>query len=196
MQGYKNQYNVFDEENHIQPDFDKAKFKTLHGQDLGWAMLEPINLAKSHYHEIELSKRFSPGQKALYFFWYLDAQVKNGGFIQFYWNGYRKYLPAIKEGLELVGDSQVLEIVDSADIEYLGNKDKFLIQKEKDDWKPLYKSLTKFDELDQIFYRLRNAQKITYAFSLDLLHQYCVRKILIWPAKLGFSSLSSHKISS
>jgi uncharacterized protein YwqG len=33
------------------------------------------------------SKRLSPGQKALFFIWYLDAEVTNGGFIQFYWNG-------------------------------------------------------------------------------------------------------------
>jgi hypothetical protein len=71
-------YNSFDKDNHLQPVFDKAKFDTLHGWDFGWEILEPINIAKGDEDEFQLSKRFSPGQKALYFIWYLDAQVTNG----------------------------------------------------------------------------------------------------------------------
>jgi hypothetical protein len=92
-------YNVFEKENHLQPIFEKERFDNLHGWEFGWEILSFINIAKSDDNERELSKRFSPGQKALYFFWYLDAQVTNGGFIQFYTNGYRNYLPTIIEGL-------------------------------------------------------------------------------------------------
>ena len=102
-------YNTFDEANHLQPVFDKAKFSTLHGWDFGWAILEPINIAKGDEDEIELSRRFSPGQKALYFIWYLDAEVTNGGFIQFYWNDYRKYISPILQGLKLIGDTSMFD---------------------------------------------------------------------------------------
>src|SRR5687767_12523777 len=85
-------YNIFDKEDHLRPAFNKTDFDTLHGWDLGWELLEPINIAKNVKHEKKLARRFSPGQKALYFTWYLDAEVENGGFIQFFWNYDRQYI--------------------------------------------------------------------------------------------------------
>ena len=105
-------YNTFDTTNHLQPLFDKTQFDTSHGWNFGWAVLEPINIAKGKEDEKLLAKRFSPGQKALYFFWYLDAGVTNGGFIQFYWNDNRKYLPPIIDGLKLIGDTSMLDLVE------------------------------------------------------------------------------------
>src|SRR5689334_9870885 len=82
-------YQQFDSSIHLQPAIDKTRFDTTQGWDFGWMLLEPINIATDQENsEIELSKRLSKGQKALYFIWYLDAEVTNGGFIQFYWNGY------------------------------------------------------------------------------------------------------------
>ena len=158
-------YNTFDKENHLQPDFDKARFDTSHGWDFGWAVLEPINIAKDEKDEIQLSKRFSPGQKALYFIWYLDAQVTNGGFIQFYWNGYRKYIPPIMEGLKLIGDTSMLDLVIKADKEYLANKGKFASAEEKDDWEPLYDNLKKFEEYDSIYFK-------THDKTMELIERY------------------------
>lgn len=43
-------YNTYDSANHLIPVIDKAKLDTLHGFDFGWALLEPINLAKSFWH--------------------------------------------------------------------------------------------------------------------------------------------------
>jgi hypothetical protein len=48
----------------------------------------------------------------------LDAQVTNGGFIQFYWNGYEVYLPSIKKGLELMGFTDLLKIINKSEKEY------------------------------------------------------------------------------
>src|ERR1041385_4672269 len=147
-------YDKFDKANHLQPEFDKTQFDALHGWDFGWEVLMPINIAKSRDDDKELSKRFSPGQKALYFFWYLDGQVTNGGFIQFYWNGYRLYVPTIKEGLKLIGDNELLQLLDKADQEYIIHKDKFDAQKIKEDWSPLYADLKKFGEYDQAYYKI------------------------------------------
>ncbi len=158
-------YDTFDKHNHLQPDFDKVIFDTLHSWDFGWAILEPINVAESKDEEKELSKRFSPGQKALYFFWYLDAQVTNGGFIQFYWNGYRNYIATIIEGLKLIEDIELIELIDKADKEYLANQDKFVVQREKDDWEPLYDNLKAFDEFDNVYYKIHDR-------TMELIEKY------------------------
>lgn len=158
-------YNTFNKDNHLQPSFDKSKFDSLHGWEFGWEILAPINIAKGHEDEIQLSKRFSPGQKALYFFWYLDAQVTNGGFIQFYWNGYRKYLPPILEGLQLIGDTFMFELVTNADKEYEANKEKFESEQENSDWEPLYDNLKKLQEYDSIYYKAHDK-------TMELIEKY------------------------
>lgn len=146
------EYNIFDKANHLQPLFDKTKFDTLHGFDFGWALLEPINIANNSDEDAELSKRFSPGQKALYFIWYLDAQVINGGFPQFYLNGYGHYIPPIKDGLKLIGDTAMLSLVENADKEYLDNKKVVDSYLRKNDWGPLYEAPYKFGTYDSIYY--------------------------------------------
>lgn len=146
-------FSEFDRANHLQPLFSRKQFDSLHGFELGWALLEPINLAKSREDEVELSKRFSPGQKALYFIWYLDAQVTNGGFVQFYLNGYREYILPIRNGLKLIGDTAVLALVDSADNEYINNQEVVDSYTEKKSWQPLYDKPFKFSIYDSIYYK-------------------------------------------
>ncbi|HEY8658092.1 MAG TPA: DUF4375 domain-containing protein [Hanamia sp.] len=158
-------YNTFNTSDHLQPLFDKTKFDTSHGWDFGWAVLEQINIAKGKEDEKLLSKRFSPGQKALYFFWYLDAEVTNGGFIQFYWNDNRKYVPPIIDGLKLIGDTSMLDLVNKADLEYLKHKEQFISQRQKDDWQPLYDSLKSLDEYDSIYY-------VRHDITMELIEKY------------------------
>ncbi|MDQ8053432.1 MAG: DUF4375 domain-containing protein [Pedobacter sp.] len=146
MNASTEQYNSFDKKNHLQPEINKLDFDTLHRWDLGWALLEPINIASDDEHEKLLSKRLSPGQKALYFFWYLDAEVINGGFSQFYQKGYRKFLPPILAGLQLIGDNELFELVKKADAKYeVGRND--------------------FDELDEVYYRIHDR-------TMDLIEKY------------------------
>ena len=135
------------------PIIEKTRFDTLHDWDLGEALLEPIQTSKSEEDEIQLLKKLSPGQKALYYFWDLNAEVTNGGFIQYYWNGYGKYIPALKEGLTLIGDSTILDLVKKADSNYQANRIQFVVQKNKDDWEPLYEKLKVFDTLDNLYYQ-------------------------------------------
>lgn len=145
-------FNTFDTAQHLQPLFDKVKFDTLHGSEFCWAVLEPINLAKSRDDDKELSKRFSQGQKALYFIWYLDEQVTNGGFLQFYLNDYREYIQPIKNGLKLIGDTALYSLVTNADNEYLTHQKEVDSYKQKSDWQPLYDKGYKFENYDKIYY--------------------------------------------
>ena len=163
-------YNTFDSLNHLIPDFDKSVFDSLHSWDFGWAILEPINIATDKEKEKTLSRRLSPGQKTIYFFWYLDEEVTNGGFIQFYWNGYRRYLPPIIDGLKLIGDTTLLRLIEKADSEYLKNKEKFDLQREKDNWKPLYDNLKEFDKIDDEYYKIHDK-------TMDLIEKYARKHV-------------------
>jgi Domain of unknown function (DUF4375) len=145
------------------PDFNKAKhfrgkvkwndIKDLSGSDFLWEILEPVSLMiKDAKYEETRVKRLSPNQKALYFFWYLDEQVTNGGFIQFYWNGYELYLPSIKKGLELMGYKDLLKRVIQSETEYDRHIDKFAKWREKGDWEWLYGNLKEFGKIDDWYY--------------------------------------------
>ncbi|AWA31038.1 hypothetical protein HYN48_13625 [Flavobacterium magnum] len=149
-------YDTFDKENHLKPNFDISEFETLDSWDFGWAILEPINIAADKESEKELSKRFSPGQKALYFFWYLDGEVTNGGFIQFYWNENRRYLPAILKGLKLIGDQQMVSLVENADKIYSKNREKFEAGNSQEDFEKLYNELSEFEDLDLKYFEMHD----------------------------------------
>jgi hypothetical protein len=151
-----NYWDKEDPSNQLRPELNKTQFDTLKSWDLGWFLLEPINIAADLDEEVEIAKRFSKGQKALYFFWFLDAEVTNGGFIQFYWNGRDMYLPPIIEGLKLIGDKELLDLVEKAEKEFGLHKEKFHEQREKDDWEPLYDNLKKFEEYNSIYYEIHD----------------------------------------
>ncbi|WP_178988265.1 DMP19 family protein [Winogradskyella schleiferi] len=116
-------YWEFNENNHFRPQLNKGDFYKLSGYDFGWFVLEPLsNFVEDKEHEIEKTKSFSYGQKALYYWWYLDAQVTNGGFVQFYYNGYESYVPTIIKGMEYIGDKKMADLVKRADKIYQKNK--------------------------------------------------------------------------
>lgn len=159
-------YSLSDKNHQLRPEFDKLKFETLHNWDFGWAILEPINLAKSRYDDKELSKRFSSGQKALYFFWYLDAEVTNGGFIQFYANEYREYLQAIKKGLTLIGDHEMIDLISKADEYYLQNEAVFVELKKNNQQELLFSKLIEFNQYDETYYKIHdNTMKLLEKYA-------------------------------
>jgi hypothetical protein len=151
-----NYWDRFDGSTHLKPEISRSEFETLKDWDFGWLLLEPIDKSQGEEHEIELAKSFSPGQKALYFFWYLDGQVTNGGFVQFYYNGYDRFLPPIKQGLELIGDMAMLQLVTEADAYYWKNKAVFLKYESWSDYERLVNELPEFDGLDTEYYQLHD----------------------------------------
>lgn len=164
----KDKYSFSDKQHQLRPEFDKLNFDTLHSWDFGWAILEPINIAKSRDDDKELSKRFSSGQKALYFFWYLDAEVTNGGFIQFYTNDYREYIPAIKKGLKLIGDHEMIDLISKADDYYLQNEVLFIELKKKDQQELLFSKLTGFNQYDETYYKIHdNTMKLLEKYAKE-----------------------------
>lgn len=157
-------YDEYDASKHLQPELSKKTFEEMKGFELGWALLEPINLASSPAHEKELSKQFSPAQKALYFFWFLDAQVTNGGFQQFYINGYRRYLIPIKAGLAFLNDHDMLAVVEQADKIYLNHIDAFPKDNSSGNFSEAY-AIKAFDECESQYYDLHEK-------TMALIEQY------------------------
>lgn len=150
------QYWEFDQTKHFKPRLNKGDFFKLSGFDFGWFVLEPISkFVKDRVQEIEKGKSLSYGQKAIYYWWYVDAQVTNGGFVQFYYNGYGPYVPTIVKGLEYIGDKKMAELIRTADNIYQKNKKLMDKAKERDLFNSdLYEKLEDMSALDFEYYKL------------------------------------------
>ena len=153
-QSTPNYFDSYDPDNQLRPRINKSDFFQKNDFELGWLLLEPISIAESREQEPELAARLSPGQKALYFWWYLDGQVTNGGFIQFYFNGYGIYIPPIVKGLEQIGDEEMVKLVKEAHRYYVSKKKLIDKQRKKGDWGDLYDRLEAFSDFDDEYYDL------------------------------------------
>jgi len=172
----KNKFSGYDANNQLRPKISKASFFQMTGYDFCWLLLEPIDIAGSDEDEAELAKRFSPGQKALYFWWYLDAQVTNGGFIQFYYNGYDVYVPAILEGLKHIGDEQMAELVIATHKIYQDNLSVFDSARKKDLFDgDLYDRLEDLARLDSNYYTFNSqTMSVIEKYARQNPNEFCV----------------------
>ncbi|HEY3403391.1 MAG TPA: DUF4375 domain-containing protein [Ohtaekwangia sp.] len=151
-------YWEFDKSIHYKPKLNKGDFFRLTGFDFGWFVLEPLsNFIKDREGELTKGKSLSYGQKALYYWWYVDAQVTNGGFVQFYYNGYEQYVPTILKSLEHIGDREMTTLIQRADKIYQKNKKMIDKAREKDLFgSDLYERLEALSALDSEYYELNN----------------------------------------
>ena len=149
-------YWEFDKTKQFRPKLNKGDFFKLTGFDFGWFVLEPISkFIKDKEHEIERGKSLSYGQKALYYWWYVDAQVTNGGFVQFYYNGYGPYAPTIIKSLKHIGDEKMADLIQRAENIYQKNKKLIDKAREKDLFgSDLYDRLEELSTLDDEYYDL------------------------------------------
>jgi antitoxin component YwqK of YwqJK toxin-antitoxin module len=107
------------------PEISKIDYYRLKEMDFNWAILKPISVKVANYceenkfnHRIGI-KILNKYQKSLYFWWYLDGQVTNGGFSQFIYNGYDKYFPAILNGLKLLPNKEYYYLVEKVYLYYI-----------------------------------------------------------------------------
>ena len=148
-------FSTFNKEDHFRPEMNWEELSQLEGAEFLWEVLEPISdMIDTSDVEAERSKRLSPSQKVLHFFWYLDDQVTNGGFILFYWNEYHFYLPTIIAGLELWGNQELLDIVQNAQKVYELNKSTFEKFLKSDDPEGLENALPEFRDLDEQYHEM------------------------------------------
>ncbi len=171
-------YWEFETTAHYRPQINKGDFFRLTGFDFGWFILEPVSrFIKDREGEITKGKCLSYGQKAIYYWWYVDAQVTNGGFVQFYYNGYEDYVPTIIKSLEYIGDKKMADLIQKADNIYQKNKKLINKARAKDLFdSDLYDRLEELSELDSEYYKLNKKtmtkiekyiRKKTNEFCLD-----------------------------
>ncbi|MCF0072248.1 DUF4375 domain-containing protein [Dyadobacter sp. CY261] len=150
----EDQYWEFDPANHFRPKINKADYFKLSDFDLGWLILEPIT-AFVNGSEQQKGKSLSYGQKALNYWWYVDGQVTNGGFVQFYFNGYGKYVQTVLKGLEHIGDFEMADLIRKADAIYKQNEKLIAKARKKDLFdSDLYEQLDDLSHLDNQYYQL------------------------------------------
>lgn len=150
-------YWEFDQSKHFRPKLNTGDFFKLTGFDFGWYVLEPISeYIQDRKGELKKGNTLSYGQKALYYWWYVDAQVTNGGFTQFYYNDYGKYVPTIIQGLKHIGDDKMTELVNRSYELYLKENKKIEDARKGgiEDFSNLYKEIKDFEELDDKYYNL------------------------------------------
>jgi len=100
----------------------------------------------------------SYAQKALYYWWYVDAQVNNGGFTQYYYNDYGKYTPTIIKALNHIGDDKMAELINRSYELYL-KENKKIKNAQFGSWEEfsnLYKEIKDFDDLSYEYFNLNN----------------------------------------
>lgn len=152
-------YWEFDQSKHFRPKLNKGEFYKLTGSDFCWFVLEPISeFIQDRNGELTKGNTLSYGQKALYYWWYVDAQVTNGGFTQFYYNNYGMYVPTIIKGLKHIGDNKMAELVNRSYELYLKENKKIKDARKGglEAFSNLYKEIKDFDDLDDEYYKLNN----------------------------------------
>lgn len=161
-QNLRDPYWEFNEVMHYRPKLNKGDFFRLSGYDFGWFVLEPLSdYIKDFEGELTKGKELSYGQKALYYWWYVDSQVTNGGFTQFYFNDYGKYAPTIIKSLRYIGENQMAELINRSYELYLKENRKIKDARDGtlESFSNLYKEIKDFEDLDNEYYNL-NEQTI------------------------------------
>jgi antitoxin component YwqK of YwqJK toxin-antitoxin module len=114
----------FDPELHYRPKVYKSDFFRLSGYELIDVLFPRTEETKERWsNELAWTLRLSYGQKAIWFWTTLDGQVRNGAFVQFYYNGFAYYVPTILKGLSYIGEEKVASLISKAHELYLEKKD-------------------------------------------------------------------------
>jgi Domain of unknown function (DUF4375) len=111
-------YNVFSQP---RPLIKAQVFDTLKNTELLQLLSDSLITKLTNKDESSFIKNLSPIQKTIFYFTQLDAEVRNGGVLQYYFNGYNKNLPLLRQSLQMLNDRALLLLLAKADLEYENN---------------------------------------------------------------------------
>jgi hypothetical protein len=116
----------------------------------------------NHEKEFENVSKLSNGQKALFSTWWLEAEVNNGGFNQFYFNSSGQYAKMAEIGFKTIGAEKFSELTSRANEIFQENKKRL---EEFDDgtmesFSESYKD-NPLNDLDTEFYNLYDSENIS-----------------------------------
>lgn len=98
--------------------------------------------------------------------WFLDSEVNNGGFNQFYWNSAGEFALEALEGLETIGADKRASILEAANSEFPNGKPSENREKRQQELELIEQSFaSKLDGLDSEYYACKED-------VVDLLAQY------------------------
>ena len=116
----------------------------------------------NHEKEFENVNKLSNGQKAVFSTWWLEAEVNNGGFNQFYFNSTGQYAKMAEIGFKTIGAEKFSELTSRANKIFKENKKRL---EEFDDgtmesFSESYKD-NPLNDLDTEFYNLYDSENIS-----------------------------------
>lgn len=100
------------------PRIQKADYYSLQKDYLISKIEDGLPQWHNENQRVQLIQKLRPEIKEMYFWLYLDGQVSNGGFEQFYSNGFAYMIPEIKKFYQRVGEEKGLEILEKAEVCY------------------------------------------------------------------------------
>lgn len=162
-------YSVYSQKNKISKSFAEFLKRPVHKHltkeilvsvddtDLEQTIFDNISqlMGASEKNELHAIGKLSPGQKAVYSTWEVEAEVNNGGFNQFYFNSSRKFSEMAVDGFRLFGANKFAELIQNANV--MHESAKVNLEKYNDDTTENFsKSYTNnpLNELDTLFYKL------------------------------------------
>jgi Domain of unknown function (DUF4375) len=123
---------------------------------------------KDYEKEYQTALGLSKARQAIYIIWYLEAEVNNGGYNQFYYNSSRQYASLLPSALKLVRAIKFADLTERANAIYKKENDKITkhldgsvegFSKSYDD-----NPLNKFDDEFYELYSKENLQQLQVNF--------------------------------
>lgn len=160
--------------NKIKLNISKEDFKSLTPTDLETKIYkETVSLLNKNNNE-EFIKSLSQGIQMIYSTLFLEGQVYNGGFNQYFWNA-PGYMPEIAEkNYKLLGANKIANLVEEAVTMFMHELPKnmqYLKENTRESFVESYKH-TNLGTLDKKFYKLVEEENISsFRYKYILSHK-------------------------
>ena len=120
------------------------------------------NFENGEHYTLDKISKLTKGQQAVFSTWWLEAEVNNGGFNQFYFNSSGQYAEMAEIGFKTIGAEKFLELTLRANNIFTENKERL---EEFDDgtmesFSESYKD-NPLNDLDTEFYKLYDSENIS-----------------------------------
>lgn len=136
---------------------------SIDDNDLEQVVIDNIyeQVGNNYKKEFSNVQKLTKGQQAMFAVWWVEAEVNNGGFNQFYFNPSGQYAEMAEDGFQLFGASKFANLMRRANKVYAENRERL---EEFDDgtmesFSESYKD-NPLNALDEEFYELYNSESL------------------------------------
>ncbi len=120
------------------------------------------NFQDGEQYDLDKISKLSKGQQAVFSTWWLEAEVNNGGFNQFYFNSSGQYAKMAEIGFKTIGAEKFSELTLRANNIFTENKERLeeFDDGTKESFSESYKD-NPLNDLDTEFYKLYDSENIS-----------------------------------